>query len=264
MHDHSSGNTKFFWGPMEVSIEACKIMHAWKVWKPDGSSGNAYPLEIGKVNRIKHQKIGTVEGNGHCDGGSYTAPNGQSYSDYIVNQYFTIKLETFSTQLIDGVAVLPLDKVSDKTSSYDVDLGTFYSTSAVNPIDKYQQLYRGSAMGPNNLGPGSTLVIKDPIRKKYAAVQLTDFEYLAGKYKVYGTTNNGLYIRVMGMLDSYMPIKEVTAQNAKIDLALSTVGQYIITDGNSRMKKIYDKLVHDACVQERTDLAVSSIFCCFV
>ena len=124
-------------------------------------------------------------------------------------------------------------------------------------VDKFQETYQGKAHGPEKLTSGSVVVIKDPIQQKYLAVKLGPTENLAGKYKAFTTGNKGLYIRAMEK-DGPMPLHEVTSSNAKINLALATMGQFIHYDSTSTMKQVYEKHLYDTCMQDRKDIAVSS------
>ena len=80
---------------------------------------------------MMHRKVGVITGNGYCDGGQYTSTNGYSYSEYVVTQYWSIQLEEFTAQIIDGVAVLPLSKSSTTTSNWDPDLGAFFTRDKI-------------------------------------------------------------------------------------------------------------------------------------
>ena len=80
---------------------------------------------------MKHRKVGVITGNGYCDGGQYTSSNGYSYSEYVVTQYYVITLEEFTAEVIDDVAILPFSKSSDTTSSWDVDVGAFFTTDKI-------------------------------------------------------------------------------------------------------------------------------------
>ena len=44
---HTSGNDKFYWGPLYVTTEVCENMHDWRVFKPGGlGDKHSYPLKV--------------------------------------------------------------------------------------------------------------------------------------------------------------------------------------------------------------------------
>ena len=124
------------------------------------------------------------------------------------------------------------------------------------PVDRYQETYQGTALGPEKLTSGSVMVIEDKIQQKYLAVELGEKETLAGKYNVFSTGNKGLYVRITDQ-STQMPIRQVTSANSKINMALATLGQFIQVDSKTTMEQVYKKHLYDSCMHDRKDIAVS-------
>ena len=126
-------------------------------------------------------------------------------------------------------------------------------------MDKYQETYIGSAVGPSTLEKGSILIVRDEEKKKFLAVQLGEVKTLYNKWNVYSTGNDGLFIRILNKENDFqrMPVKLVTPENTKPNLAMGTLGQYITEDIKSNMHKVYKKHLDDTCVNRRKDIAVS-------
>ena len=127
--------------------------------------------------------------------------------------------------------------------------------------DDYQETYRGTVVGPEKLEKGSIVVVQDPVKQKYLAVELGNIITLNNKYNVWTTGNEGLYIRILEKDNDFetMPIKKVTPDNTKPNLAMSTLGQFITEDIKIHMKEAYDKHLRDICIQDQKNLAVSFV-----
>ena len=113
-------------------------------------------------------------------------------------------------------------------------------------------------MGPSNLEHGSVLVVRDEASQKYLATELGVSKTLIDKWNVFTTGNDGLFIRILNKNNGFepMPIKPVTPENTKPNLAMGTLGQYITEDVKSNMKEVYEKHLHDTCVRRKKDIAV--------
>ena len=116
----------------------------------------------------------------------------------------------------------------------------------------------GTAIGPSELQKGSIVIVRDEEKQKYLAVELGEMRTLNNKWNVYTTGNDGLYIRILNKENDFrrMPVKPVTPENTKPNLAMGTLGQYITEDIKSNMHQVYKKHLDDTCVNRRKDIAV--------
>ena len=116
----------------------------------------------------------------------------------------------------------------------------------------------GTAVGPSKLERGSILIVRDQEKQKYLAVELGEMKTLNNKWNIYTTGNDGLYIRILNKENDFqrMPVKPVTPENTKPNLAMSTLGQYITEDIKSNMHQVYQKHSDDTCVNRRKHIAV--------
>ena len=125
-------------------------------------------------------------------------------------------------------------------------------------IDKYQETFRGTGIGPKSLEKGSEVVVADPKSQKYLAVKLGSPMIVDKTYQVFSTGNPGVYVRVIEKKNNWLalPLDPVTPLNSKPGTAMATLGQYIQYDGKSSAQKVYHQHLYDTCMLRRKDTAV--------